>query len=337
MRRIQGRNARFVTRMDPIAAPIGGLTHEGGVVELSGIEPGPYRIVIEPHSEQLAMTIRSVSIDRHSATETTIELVDLIEQSVRLVEFDGRPIEGSRIEVLDPDGEVLEITTRPLDPWTVNMGSQRTGLLIAEDTTNSDGRVTLPAPVGREIALRAFGHHEPILVPGLRASGAEQEIRLPPTGTIEVRATPVDLIASWLRNNASSERGSRLPNGGPGISVGRSSPARLVVPTRDPRSELPQDQGRFDATGVAILKRVPVGEWSLNLTVEHLDSNGDLIQGFLDLGRLTVTAGETVVREVDLSGERGATFRGRVVIDGSAAIRSIGARRVESGSYPATG
>lgn len=173
----------------------------------------------------------------------------------RVLEADGEPAPGVRVHATDADGRYL-----------------------SRVRTADDGTFELGVPPGSDVRLTAYRRGDEVVGP-VRPSGEATELRMAPSGFVEITATDAELGEPLpVRVQLRPADGTRLPSvpghyGEPGVTSGR-----LHV--------------EFPVDGVARL-RAPVGRW------EAIVSRGYEYELHTEV--VDVVAGETTTVTASLS------------------------------------
>jgi hypothetical protein len=306
---------------------IGGWSHEAGIVQVRTMQSGGRkRIVVEPRrGSGLAMTQMTVEVDVDAPPRLTIELPPAVAQALRLERPDGTAVAGSRVELIDAGGAELTVISNVTAFGGSGWSSNENGLQIDAAETGADGRCEVAGPIDRPLTLRVLGEHPPLVVNGLRIGSDERVLQVAAGAMLRVRVDPPELLAEW--------RGAAgLPDRGPVPDERRAGlpSVRLQRPLGGYQELFPLDWMlpgvAFDEAGVALLRHVPPGSWTLICEWQDTPEGGRRTMTHPAPVELFEGAAAEVV--VDVSAYRTAAVSGTVSVDGEpAAALQLSLRR----------
>jgi len=289
--------------------------HPGGSADLLPFRFGRHLLVVEPSGDHLAPS-RVVVVDVQRTTPPVrVELPPIVARPLLVVQRDGMPVAGTRIElvapsreiaigptsrVVPPDFSLLTIAGSPPDSlyFSETLTQHAEALLLQAGTTDALGSLELRAGAREDLALHVRGPgHPPLFVAkvDLTMTGPLR-IEVPSSGRIVGTVAPA-VVARELR------AGVRL--------VSAADPQRQLpeTPTPDAPGFAIGEDGGFACTGV------PLGDWHVFLAFRH--TNADHLR---HVGQIVgLRAGETRRLTLDASTLRPGRVRVKVMLDGTPA------------------
>lgn len=241
--------------------------HDGGRLELPH-DAGRRLVRVEPQPSSGLWPSPFVRVERGAggAQDLVIALQPPGARELRLVDGQGRPIAGARVELVEElPGLRFDLDAVALDRLRLEQPrSSAWAIGVDRVTTDHDGRTTLHGPFDRELALRVSGPGcVPFVVRGVRLDAREPLLlRGAAGGRLHGKLGPVEVIGD-LRAQAGVPREGAVEND-TGVPV-----VRLVRQVDGRREEWPpasrggavelSDDGRFT------IADVPPGDWRIEL------------------------------------------------------------------------
>ena len=245
----------------------GGWKHEGGQLVVEGIRRGEHVVVVEPRddsglacSEALGIQVGAVG-----PVVVAVQLPDAIEQTVRVVDANGKAMSGSKVELIEvPAEEALDAQT-PVSARGDMSWMHRSGATRADEaTTGEDGGCTVRGAVQRSYGLRVTSAaHVPVVRSGVKLSEGTLEIVVPTGATLHVTLGPPELLAD-LYAQAMLPRDGKLDarelHRRPGVLLRRKVGDHYETHPTAGNVYVP-----FDDDAKATIGGIPAGTWELQL------------------------------------------------------------------------
>ncbi|MEO0481234.1 MAG: carboxypeptidase-like regulatory domain-containing protein [Planctomycetota bacterium] len=126
-----------------------------GVVERPLIGAGEHLIWVVPDPVTgLAADWFEVDVPSGRSSDFTLELDELVEQVVEVRATEGHSLARAAVEVIDPNGESVDVNTPTISEATPHQTGTRARRLF-RSLTESGGRTTVRGPRNRVVAIRA--------------------------------------------------------------------------------------------------------------------------------------------------------------------------------------
>ena len=298
-----------------------GWKHPDGASRLTAIErSGEYRIHVRPGtSTGLAPAVRRVKVDLQDPGRLTMALPDAVEQPLRILHADGEPAVGSRVQLVDGDGEPLPEDAIVLTPDVRALDSPIAGIEIGSGQTDTEGRCTIPGPPAVPLTLRVIGNHATRVTNGVMLTTDERELRLAPGATVTIRLDPPEVVATWRRRAGIAATGSVAAEDR--IDLPQAILRRAGSSGHEPFPPGIGSRGGpvpFDDRGIAVVRGVPAGRWHV------------VAQWFTDERYMATTGADQIVVEsgeamhylLDVSMHRVGQVSGTLTVDGAPAAHA---------------
>ncbi len=303
-----------------------GGTHEGGRLWLSGAARGPQLLRVEPEGEDYGPS-PIVRFVLPRTQPVRVELHRPAERDVLVVDPDGQPIRGSRVELLHRHGAPVSPGSRAVSPTSPMVATPDAALLLGEAETDQEGRAMLRGAPARGLTLRVSGEQHPLVIvrdfelaDGLDAARVVIEAAATLAGVVR----PADVLADLAPD---PKAGAAAHAGHPLMQqiLAAQRPGLRLQSRDDPRKQLPPDQTQFavEADGSFRIDAIPPGTWDVMFAYKMPGerNNSKLHE---PLATVTLRAGETRKIDLDISRAQPATLVGTVTLaDEPVAHRSI--------------
>jgi hypothetical protein len=281
-----------------------GGEHEGGHVTVDKVWRGKNVVQVMPLDRAL-LPGEMIEFEATDAgvTPIRVELDRLQRATVRASTAGGKPVSGSKVEVVKKGTQPFDAAAFVQESRTGNRGSSsdpkyRFHELICSAQTGADGRAEVFVPQGSsELVVRVTGAHPPaILDPAVFSTGQDLVVVVPEGGGITGKVTlvgyePGRVSVALLRSDGQFRRDSP----GEGALQGDGS---FAIRGLEP--------------GVYQLKL----QYSTSFRTEH-GSSGSAMPLPLAVPDVTVQAGRDTEVEIDASPVAPATVRGGLLVDGA--------------------
>ena len=245
--------------------------HENGRVQLTKVQPGRYRVVVQPE-EAMHLASDPIEVDLAAGAHLRIEVEVARPLAIEVRSADGDPVVGSSVDLFRHEGEgeldVARIGGTALAYQTVVSATAFPVLSSAK--TGADGRARLLTPSRGRLGLRVRGTHVPRIVERL----------LPPDGdtpvvvvvergaTIAGSVSPANLLRElapspdeWARGVVGGEFGDPKRPWPTLVLRSKSRPPRLLPA----RIWLGQPGFPVGDDGMFRIDGVPPGDWQIEL------------------------------------------------------------------------
>jgi protocatechuate 3,4-dioxygenase beta subunit len=294
--------------------------HQDGVLHIERATVGRYYLVVVPaESTGLpASTEREIAIEVGVPQTFDFRLEPLAERVVEVVDRQGKPLEGARLEhLLHRAGGKVYPLTPAMDERNARMNSRDgVALLCADVRTDARGRVTLRGHRSLEYALRLPGPgHVPRIVQPFRfADESIERVVVGSGATLRGRIEPASLLSS-LREEAG------LPVDGEVDADSQAYlPALQLTGSGDREGEVFPAGGMnggaapVAADGSFELSGVPPGVWDVCVRSSQKSAMSLSTQSRCALQGVAIADGETreLVLRLDSWVRRKVTFEFRV-------------------------
>lgn len=300
--------------------------HRGGIATVEGVPGGHIRLVVAPGGREFAPS-DPVELD-HAGDPTAlrIALERRRELPVRVVFGDGRPVQGTALELVRPGGDAsVSLHTHGLDPSRRAELAQPDAhaLLLDESTTDRSGRAVLRwIESAAPLAIRVLGPgHLPVVEHGVVVrSGAERlEIVVHRGATFSGVVRPRSVLEALGRG--------QLGNRGPqGPTMVLTYLGDRTLPGRSSRRVQRLGwTGEFEFTGLR------AGRWAVMFRNQSFDPKRVSNLASAQFAPILLSPDTELRAEYDIGDLAPATLRGQVMLDGRpAAERRIELVRVSS-------
>jgi len=313
--------------------------HPEGILRLQGIARGRYRISIVADAEYITSEWVEISLPRETALPLAFRLHRAVSQDLRLVTPQGDPVEGSHVELLEPEqGMPISIYTTISDKSSISTGRDQ-ATLWTKGRTGASGNLTLTGPPDRHLGLRIRGpRHVPTYIQGirLRESGGVITVQVRMGATLIGRVHPAAILSQLERVGHSAQQETSPQNAPvqkPGLILGRTAVPSTHMDRR--RKWFP-----ITADGTFRISAIPPDDWTIQLVwTPSLPCYKSSTQ--IDLQRvLQLREGEERKIDIDIShllmGEvhGGLRWNGKAMPDTGLYFRSVKTSLMHGELYP---
>ncbi len=296
----------------------GGWEHPGGVTRITTLQDGGLkRLIVEPRQGSgLAVAMEHVDIDLAAPPRPTILLPDAAERVVRIQDTEGRPVVGSRVEVIDAGGEEITAATRVTDPGSRGWSSAELGVLTGIGISDEAGEARVMAPSGVPVSVRCTGAHPPWIANGVVLDGGLM-VTVAEGATLKIRFEPADVVSAWLeeaRDFAALRNSEDLERHRPWVTLRCTDDGgRQTFPAGSSSYE----GARMEPSGLVELRGVPEGNWLVTCRrYARLDADRFETAGVDHPESVGLRNGTTTELVFDVSTYRTGTVIGRVLSGG---------------------
>lgn len=282
--------------------------HEDGVMVVTDIPRGRIRLVVTPTSRKFAPSEPlELELAGGKRPELSIEVERRITLPVRVVDSDGAPVSGTRLELL-ATASPIEPETFAIEPFRHAQLTSTDGyaMLLDEAASDSSGEARLRWPATRErLAIRAKGSDHLLHIERdvfLRGERAPLTLVVHQGAGVTGRVEPASVLAALRRGQSQGESG-------PSVVLTRKSGGRAE---RIRRSATVQADGTFEILGL------PPGTYSVlfrDVTFDAQWTSNPIVRHFDDV---ELRAGDAPVLTLDIRDCELGSCSGRVTLDGRA-------------------
>lgn len=265
--------------------------HPGGICRIDGLKRASNVVMVEPQRADLELSwFIPIDVTAGGTQRVAIALEAPVEREFLVVDGMGRPVAGSRVELvrsatntaITPDAELFR-RDRLSTLW------QGGAVLLDETTSDADGRGMLRAAPLSGAAVRVIGgtHETTIVEPvEIRAGLPPLRVEVRAAATVELRFSPLSFVSEL-------------------------EPKIRLIGLDEPERRHPVDGRDVEvaADGLAVLEAVPPGSWEIELRAAGRFP--------VRLQRIeNLVPGETRRVAIAASSLRSGILRGRVLLDG---------------------
>ncbi|MCA8970636.1 MAG: hypothetical protein KDC95_12660 [Planctomycetes bacterium] len=295
--------------------------HAGGLTTLERLPRGTLWLVVEPKGRTWQRNpVHEFVVTDAGAARQTIELTKTVSRIVRVRRSNGDPVEGTRIELVDPlFGAVVDASTKVIrdERYSIQVPSMAQALHVFEATSNAAGEATIEGPGRAQLALGVLGPgHAPIFENGivLDASDAPIEILVPSGARVTGTIGPKELLEQLREQvglSSKDDSSSTAYSLRPSVRLARNGDG-----TR--REYYPAKEKIYvDRDGGFSIEGAPTGDWMLELVMARAVGPRTFTSGGEAVARLNeLKEGETRTLDLDLSRRVRARVKGLVLVDG---------------------
>lgn len=292
--------------------PRGKSPHEGGRQRVDGIRVGKHQVFVETKGDELAAGTATATMTDTGAEPVVVRLAANTPRQVRVRFADGRPVAGTRVQLVDPLGLSLtpETPVYQLSEWG-NTTAQKALVLDAE-TTDALGEVTLHAPSDRPLGLALPGPaHAPMVVKFAAFPQAGPLVVTVEQGAVLVASVGPPAVLDEIRSLAGVEQGAqfgafRLP----GLHLRSDDP---LAPIRFPDL---RERCSMQPDGTFTLRGIPAGRWHVTVQCFRMGGRGGSV---LEVpgGTIDLVADQETKLAIDLTALLPSELSGLVLHNGT--------------------
>lgn len=274
--------------------------HNNGTVVIPGLTRGDWLLMVEFPDESGLGSLQEEFSQDTGPRRLDLRARALQRRTLRVVDGDDHAVAGTRAQLCDPFGATFD-ADRPVmesKQWRLNAGA-RNALVLAEVTTDADGRAELCGPGGRDIGVAVIGPgHVPVRLDGVRLDVAEEiVVRVSRGARLVGKVVPPEALTELQRligDDARPFTEYRRPRLWLRNDAGATFPKNQVTAQNQANLRI-ADDGTFAVDGL------PPGAWQVHVTAWVLVGKGGMSSESFAANRVELADGRTTTCELDLS------------------------------------